>query len=97
MSKRCRVLCDTEQGIRECEVEVPEAANIADVLEAARPLLPDVSMGWDDAAAGIFGQVRERHFVPLDGDRIELYRPLLIDPRQRRRDRAAKRAPRRLD
>jgi putative ubiquitin-RnfH superfamily antitoxin RatB of RatAB toxin-antitoxin module len=51
---------------------------------------------WDAAPVGIFGEPRERQDVPADGDRIEIYRPLRSDPRQRRRekvrrDRRAKR------
>jgi hypothetical protein len=41
---------------------------------------------WDTAPVGIFGEPRERQDVPADGDRIEIYRPLLSDPRQRRRE-----------
>ncbi len=90
MSKRCRVTCDTERGICECELEVPDAATIATVLEAARPLLGDAAVAWNSATVGVFGRVRDRQFVPADGDRIEVYRALQIDPRQSRRERAAR-------
>jgi putative ubiquitin-RnfH superfamily antitoxin RatB of RatAB toxin-antitoxin module len=36
---------------------------------------------------GIFGEPRARTDVCADGDRIELYRPLRRDPRERRRER----------
>ena len=42
---------------------------------------------WDSAPVGIFGELRTRDHVPEDGDRIELYRPLKDDPRERRRQR----------
>lgn len=54
----------------------------------------DAGIDWENAAAGVWGVRRERDAVPCDGDRIELYRPLLADPRQRRRQRVrAARAP----
>ena len=38
---------------------------------------------------GIFGkEIKEPHsYLPKDGERIEIYRPLLIDPRQARLNR----------
>jgi putative ubiquitin-RnfH superfamily antitoxin RatB of RatAB toxin-antitoxin module len=42
---------------------------------------------WDRAPVGIFGELRDRAELPADGDRIEIYRPLGNDPRQRRRER----------
>jgi putative ubiquitin-RnfH superfamily antitoxin RatB of RatAB toxin-antitoxin module len=42
---------------------------------------------WDCAPVGVFGEIRGRDYIPGDGDRIELYRPLKNDPRERRRAR----------
>jgi putative ubiquitin-RnfH superfamily antitoxin RatB of RatAB toxin-antitoxin module len=95
MSKRCQVVCDTAQGIRECELELPNDATIAAALEAARPLLGEQAVDFRSVTTGVFGVVRERQFVPADGDRIEVYRALLIDPRRSRRERAAKAAAQR--
>jgi putative ubiquitin-RnfH superfamily antitoxin RatB of RatAB toxin-antitoxin module len=36
---------------------------------------------------GIYGEARRRDEQFADGDRIELYRPLRRDPRERRRER----------
>ena len=46
-------------------------------------------IAWESAAVGIFGVVCAREFVFADGDRIEIYRPLAVDPRAARRERAA--------
>ena len=46
-----------------------------------------------DAAAskvGIFGRVVANDTVLGDGDRVEIYRPLVADPKQARRRRAAR-------
>ena len=92
MSKRCSVACDTPAGILVCELELPDDATIAAVLSDARRVLGDSAADWERAATGIFGRVYAREHVPADGDRIELYRPLRIDPRANRRARAAQAA-----
>ncbi|WP_110669359.1 RnfH family protein [Salinicola halophilus] len=45
------------------------------------------------APLGTFGVVLREptHYFPAENDRIEVYRPLEIDPKQARRERAAKR------
>lgn len=40
------------------------------------------------APLGIFGKAVKDKMVLRDGDRIEVYRPLLIDPKEARRKRA---------
>jgi hypothetical protein len=67
-------------------VELAQGATIADALAAARLLANLDTVPWDDAPVGIFGELRERTAVPEEGDRIEIYRPLASDPRQRRRE-----------
>lgn len=86
--KRCTVSCDTQSGVLECELELADDASIDAALAAARARLGSASVDWQRAATGIFGHVQPRSYVPLDGDRIELYRPLTIDPRASRRLRA---------
>ncbi len=71
-------------------VALPAEASIAEAIEAARRQAPEVDVPWDSAPVGIFGEARSRADLPADGDRIELYRPLPNDPRQRRRARARK-------
>jgi len=88
--KRCSVACDTPEGILACELELPEGATIALALVAARRLLGESATDWERAATGIWGKVHPREHVPLDGDRIELYRPLKVDARASRRLRAAR-------
>jgi uncharacterized protein len=89
--KRCTVACDTPAGIVACDLQLPDSATIDDALQAARSLLGDANVSWDNAATGVFGKVRGRGHVWEDGQRIEVYRPLQLDPRARRRQRAARR------
>jgi len=89
VSKRCQVLCDTPRGVLRCELELPDEATIAIALEAARLRLGEGAADWQGAVTGIYGRIYARTHVPIDGDRIEVYRALRIDPRAARRARAA--------
>ncbi len=61
-----------------------EADSAAFTSEAADSL---EGIAWESAPVGIFGESCGRMDIPRDGDRIEIYRPLRSDPRQRRRER----------
>ncbi len=94
-SKRCCVAYATRERQYLWEVELPLEASVQDALLAARHAAEShgeaVPVPWDAAAVGIFGEPCERSATPRDGDRIELYRPLLKDPKQARRERARRR------
>jgi putative ubiquitin-RnfH superfamily antitoxin RatB of RatAB toxin-antitoxin module len=71
-------------GARRVQIELEEGATVRAALAAA---------GWHaPGAVGIHGQ-RVALDAPLgDGDRVEVYRPLRVDPKQARRQRALRRA-----
>ncbi len=85
--KRCLVAYATAQRQFLWPVELEEDADVAAALSAARRAAPDVPVPWDSAPVGIFGEPCARDARPADGDRIELYRPLIQNPRERRRAR----------
>jgi putative ubiquitin-RnfH superfamily antitoxin RatB of RatAB toxin-antitoxin module len=86
--KRCLVAYATRTRQYLWSVELPLQATIADALAAARAAAdPAAAIPWDSAPVGIFGEPRARTDSCADGDRIELYRPLRRDPRERRRER----------
>jgi hypothetical protein len=66
-------------------LDLPAGACVADAIAAAG--LSDIS-AVDGYA--IFGQRAQADTVLGDGDRVELLRPLQIDPKQARRERARK-------
>jgi putative ubiquitin-RnfH superfamily antitoxin RatB of RatAB toxin-antitoxin module len=84
--KRCVVAYVTRERQYLWAVDVPADATIADAIEAARQLADEPDVPWETAPVGIFGELRERSDRPVDGDRVELYRPLPSDPRDRRRE-----------
>ena len=64
-------------------LELGEGACVADALRAA---------GWAETPGSdvaVFGVVAAGSTVLRDGDRVELLRPLLVDPKDARRRRAA--------
>jgi uncharacterized protein len=93
--KHCTVAFALPQRQFLWEVELPAEASIADALAAAEELAGRRNeaglVPWREADVGIFGELRSRQEVPRDGDRVELYRPLAGDPRQRRRERVRER------
>lgn len=66
------------------EVELAEGATVADALQVAAFDLAEVS-GY-----AIFGVRADLDTRLRDGDRVELLRPLLMDPKEARRLRARK-------
>jgi hypothetical protein len=85
--KRCTVAFATPGRQWLWQVRLPEGATVADALAQARTQSADTEVPWD-ADVGIFGELCERSAVPRDGDRIELYRSLKLDPKESRRERA---------
>jgi uncharacterized protein len=71
----------------EVPVDIGPAATVDDAIRASGIFsrLPD---GFKPAAIGIFGRIVSARDTVRDGDRIELYRPLKIDPKEARRRRA---------
>lgn len=70
------------------EVELAAGATVADAIAAAR--LAERFPGIDPAAfsTGVWGRPRPLDGAVRDGDRVELYRPLVADAKSQRRARA---------
>jgi uncharacterized protein len=75
----------------EIAVRLPTGATLGDALEASglADRHPDVDMAR--ARFGIFGRLSDRKAMLADGDRVEVYRALIADPKERRSRRAAAR------
>ena len=72
----------------EIEVRLPLGATVADALERSgiASRLPEIDT--QHCVVGIFGKRADRHVMLADGDRVELYRPLIAEPKESRRKRA---------
>lgn len=72
------------------EVSLPAGATVADAIEASGIQAEFTSVAFDELEAGVWGRVVSRDTPLRDGDRVELYRPLEIDPKAARRQLAAR-------
>ncbi len=70
-------------------VEAPEGATVEQVIALSRiqDRFPDINP--QTAKVGVFGKLAKLSAVVRAGDRVEIYRPLLADPKAVRKQRAA--------
>jgi len=64
-------------------------ATIADAI-AASGLEAELGIDASSLATGVWSKPKPRDTPLADGDRVELYRPLLADPKEARRRRATR-------
>jgi putative ubiquitin-RnfH superfamily antitoxin RatB of RatAB toxin-antitoxin module len=70
-------------------LELPAGSTLRQAVEQSGILerFPDIDP--DTMKAGIFGKLKKPDQVLQAGDRVEIYRPLIADPKQVRKQRAA--------
>jgi len=70
-------------------LRVPQGTTVRQALERSglAERYPEINVSG--VVAGIFGRQVDGDVVLGDHDRVEIYRPLRIDPKQSRRNRAA--------
>ncbi|HET7371145.1 MAG TPA: RnfH family protein [Gammaproteobacteria bacterium] len=71
------------------EVEVPEGATAIDAARAALHAGDLPALDLDNCALGVWSKKVAPERVLADGERVEIYRPLLADPKEVRRALAA--------
>lgn len=69
-------------------VSVPEGATVAEAIEASGIRQQASSLELAPDRVGIFGRKVTLEQVLKAGDRVEIYRPLIADPKEVRRARA---------
>jgi uncharacterized protein len=94
-SKHCTVAFALPERQFLWELTLPVEATVAEALEQARQQASArgeaAQVPWESDALGIFGEPCRAADVPRDGDRVEIYRALLVDPREGRRARVRRR------
>lgn len=75
-------------------LELPEGVTVRQAIERSGLLerFPDIDPAR--MSVGIFGRVTPEDARLEDGDRVEIYRPLVVDPKDARRGRAGPRKAR---
>ena len=76
-----------KQMIVECRVEPGTLPREAAKLSGIDRHFPGLDI--DNSDLGVFGKSVPEDYDLQDGDRIEIYRPLIADPKEIRRQRAA--------
>ncbi|HEB58765.1 MAG TPA: RnfH family protein [Gammaproteobacteria bacterium] len=72
------------------EEKVPEGSTVREAIELSGILekFPEIDLAVNKV--GIYGKLVKLDSVPRERDRIEIYRPLIADPKTSRKKRAAK-------
>ena len=75
------------------EVTVPPGATVEQVIRASGMLerFPEIDLARQ--CVGVFGERVHLRDPVRDRDRVEIYRPLIADPKEARRARAGSRGP----
>jgi putative ubiquitin-RnfH superfamily antitoxin RatB of RatAB toxin-antitoxin module len=69
---------------------VPEGTALIDAALASGITTEFDGLDLRASQMGVFGKVVPEDYVLRSGDRIEIYRPLIADPKEVRKERAAK-------
>ncbi|OOG28720.1 RnfH family protein [Thioalkalivibrio denitrificans] len=70
-------------------VTVPQGATVDDALRASEIVERFPEIDLEKAKVGIFGKLTKRDTVLKPRDRVEIYRALIADPKEVRKQRAA--------
>lgn len=82
MAIRVEVVMAGRGGARVVPLTLPAGSRVRDALQAS---------GLSGEGVGVFGKVVSQDAELSDGDRVEVYRTLKIDPKEARRRRARRR------
>ncbi|MBF0251851.1 MAG: RnfH family protein [Alphaproteobacteria bacterium] len=69
------------------DVEVDEGATVQDVIERSGILQQFPEIDLSTQKIGVFGQLAKLDQVLEEGDRVEIYRPITVDPKTVKRKR----------
>jgi putative ubiquitin-RnfH superfamily antitoxin RatB of RatAB toxin-antitoxin module len=78
----------TEQVL--IDVELPAGATLMQAIEASGILQRYPQIDLSTQKAGVFGKLKPLDTALADHDRVEIYRPLLVDPKVSRQRRVEK-------
>ena len=76
-----------KQTILECQIDTGTSVRDAVRQSGIARIYPEIDI--EDCDLGVFGKLVAADYELQEGDRIEIYRPLIADPKEIRRQRAA--------
>lgn len=74
-------------AVDELSLRLPPGASIEDALRASGLSTRHPALDLATAAVGVWGALRGLQDLLRDADRVEVYRPLVVDPKEARRRR----------
>ena len=94
-ARRAQVAYATPARQEVIDVTLPAGATIEDAIRRSGILerFPEIDLSRN--RVGIYGEAARLQDPVRDGDRVEIYRPLIADPKEIRRARAGRSAGRR--
>jgi len=80
--------------VHEWPLSLPEGATVWQAVQASGVLAAFAALDVSESGAGVWGQRAHPDQMLRDGDRVEIYRPLQVDPKVARRERFRKQGAR---
>lgn len=71
--------------VDEVALSLPEGATVAEALGASDMESRHPGLAWTELPVGVWSRPCARDAPLHDGDRVEVYRPLVVDPKEARR------------
>jgi putative ubiquitin-RnfH superfamily antitoxin RatB of RatAB toxin-antitoxin module len=69
---------------------LPAGATLRDAIEVSGVLARHPEIDLAKQKVGVYGKIRPLEAALADGDRVEIYRPLIVDPKAARQRRVEK-------
>ena len=85
---RATVVYATPAGVWERAVTLAAGATLGDAIAASGALEAHAELRGRELDLGVYNRPRSGAHPLRDGDRVEIYRPLIVDPKEARRVRA---------
>ncbi|RDS86289.1 RnfH family protein [Dyella psychrodurans] len=82
------VVCATPERQLLRQVTLPVGSRVSEAVEQSGILKEMPELAYDPSRLGIFSRRVAPDDLLHDGDRVEIYRPLILDPKDARRRRA---------
>jgi putative ubiquitin-RnfH superfamily antitoxin RatB of RatAB toxin-antitoxin module len=83
---RITVICALPEEVWERELTVSRGTTVSEAVEYSGFSSFSLKLDGKKLTYGIFGEIVDEQKMLEDGDRVEVYRPILADPKVVRRD-----------
>ncbi len=84
------VYSSAPRQVREWALDVPDGSSLGQAVVQSGALTEFSELALGDLSAGVWGKRHSQNHRLKDNDRIEIYRPLRVDPKVARRERFAR-------